>query len=804
MNPEVKPIELAVVDDEPKEKKKIKKKKKNARFRDGEHEKGFQLDNGEFIGDASWLEVCQGCFLHTPKEWIGISFSVILILLCLYCFGLGLDFLGSGAKVVTSCAAGELFGHNANPVSSLTIGILATVLIQSSSTTTSIIVGLVGADNGIVSVQQGIYMMMGANIGTTVTNTIVSLGHFSNPEQLGHAFAGATIHDLFNFMSVAVLFPIEICTGYLFELTAALVRGANTEQGEAWEGPAKKLISPLAARILIANKKVINSVASGGDCDAFYPVQCTDPNNPTYLTCTRVGLITCDKHTGLCPAFFSPDAGRFEDQVSGFVVFFIGLFVIFTSLFALAFLIQKLLKGVSIRVIYKATAINSYLLIAIGAGITMLLQSSSTTTSFLTPIVGVGAMRLEQMFALTIGANIGTTITALLAALVTDGNESLQVALAHLMFNVNGMMIWYPIPAIREIPLESARRLGKAAKAWRGFTLVYIAVMFFIVPGTLLGLSAVFTAGTASLTVVGYLLTSFLGILLLVSVRWMYFQGGRQRVYDTMAAKQMRFRAIQTLPDDMAKVQRKLARLFEYADLSPAKKSSSSGAPEYFSIGRGWCCCYDRRVEEALRNLVPNMKSAELALPILFHHLGVPEEFEAEEIDIEIASDEDAMVESAVNEGASGGPAEKVATATHDKSDTTAEFWKKIPKFNIACLVCGIPLAIYGLVTLFLHDSKAAKGAAGFLTILLGFASLYTLQHWVYKNGRECWLEHFESKERRDAAVASLPDDMAEIKADIRRLFIHYKMLPDEKDLKEQQQQRDTSGGDTFDGSSRM
>jgi sodium-dependent phosphate cotransporter len=785
------PIEVAVIDDDQKKKKKIKKKKKkNPRLEDlDQAEKGFQLDNGEFIGDASWLEVCQGCFVHSPKEWIGILFAVVLILLCLYCFGLGLDFLGTGAKVVASCTAGELFGHNTNPVSSVTIGILATVLIQSSSTTTSIIVGLVGGDNGIVSVQQGIYMMMGANIGTTVTNTIVSLGHFSNPEQLGHAFAGATIHDLFNFMSLAVLFPIEICTGYLLKLTAALVRGANTEKGEAWAGPAKKLISPLAARILIANKKVINSVASGGDCDDFYPIQCADPHHPTYLTCTHVGLIGCDKHTGICPAFFSPDASLFEDQVSGFVVFFIGLFVIFTSFFVLAFLVQKLLKGVSIRIIYKGTALNSYLLIAIGAGITMLLQSSSTTTAIFTPVVGVGAMRLEQMFALTIGANVGTTITALLAALVTDGDEALQVALAHLMFNVNGMMILYPIPAVREIPLASARRLGKAAKAWRGFTLVYIAAMFFIIPGTLLGLSAIFTAGTAGLTILGYLLTAFLGILLLVSVRWMYFQGGRQRVFDTMAARQLRFRAIQSLPDDMEKVQKKLLRLLEYAELPQEEKF----APEYyFGISRVWFC-YDRRVEESLRNLVSDMKSVELSLPLLFHHLGVPEEFEMEHIDIEVASEQDA-IETADNEG----------SAAKNKGETTESdtvFWKKIPKFNLACFVFGIPLAIYGLIALFLQGSKCAKGAAGFLTIMMVFYSLYTLQHyWIYKNGREGFVEHFESKARRDTAVASLPDDMAQVQADIKRLFIHYKMLPDEKDLKE----RDPSaGGDTcYDGSS--
>ena len=227
-------------------------------------ERGFTLEDVEAIGDASWLEVCHSCFVHTPQEWLSIIVAVIMILACLYFFGLGLELLGTGAKVAGGCAAGELFGSHSNPIAGLMTGILATVLLQSSSTTTAIIVGLVGADNSVVSVQQGIYMVMGANIGTTVTSTIVALGHFHDPAQLELAFGGATIHDLFNFLSVAVLLPLEVATGYLDKLTAALVRGADTEAGDTWKGPVKRLISPLSAKVLVSNSKLINAVAAGG------------------------------------------------------------------------------------------------------------------------------------------------------------------------------------------------------------------------------------------------------------------------------------------------------------------------------------------------------------------------------------------------------------------------------------------------------------------------------------------------------------------------------------------------------------
>ncbi len=119
----------------------------------------------EEAADATWGEVATACCTHSPQEWGMIFVGVVLVLFFLYFFLFGLDLLGSGAKVMGGCSAGELFGDDVNPIAGLMIGILATVFLQSSSTTTSIVVSLVGA--GSVSVNQGIYMIMGANIGTS-------------------------------------------------------------------------------------------------------------------------------------------------------------------------------------------------------------------------------------------------------------------------------------------------------------------------------------------------------------------------------------------------------------------------------------------------------------------------------------------------------------------------------------------------------------------------------------------------------------------------------------------------------------
>jgi len=199
----------------------------------------------EDIGDATWREVCTVCCVHTGEEWAWIGVGILAICFFLYFFLFALELLGTGAKVMTGCKAGELFGDDTNPIAGLMVGILATVLLQSSSTTTSIIVSLTGT---AISVQQGIYMVMGANIGTSVTNTIVAIGQMGDGDQLERAFAGATVHDMFNFMSVAILLPLEAASGYLDKLTYAMVKNANTEREKSGRGQSRKLLPLLERR----------------------------------------------------------------------------------------------------------------------------------------------------------------------------------------------------------------------------------------------------------------------------------------------------------------------------------------------------------------------------------------------------------------------------------------------------------------------------------------------------------------------------------------------------------------------------
>ena len=539
----------------------------------------FYEETPEEIGDATWGEVARACCCHTPKEWGIIFVGIVILCFFLYFFLLGLELLGSSAKVIGGCTAGSILGGETNPIAALMIGILATVLLQSSSTTTSIIVSLVGA--GSIEVRQAIYMIMGANIGTSVTNTIVAMGHLGNGDELERAFAGATVHDMFNFLSVLILLPLEAATGYLYRLTKAMLPDEAFEKGDKWEGPIKKIVSPLGNRIIKANKDLIKeiSVSEGAiTCDDYYPVNCTG-GVESYDTCKgHYGLIACDKKSGLCPAFFQNGASAHDDQVSGGVCLVLALFILIVCLIGLVTLLQKMLLGTSTRIIYKATNINGYIAMAIGTGITILVQSSSITTSTLTPLVGMGVIQLEQMYPLTLGANIGTTFTAVMAALVSDKITAMQTALAHLFFNISGILIWYPIPFMRRIPLNLARKLGKATRVWRGFPIVYILVMFFALPLILLGLSACFEQDSKGFTVLGSFLVIGIAFALGYFLFWWLKRDGKSKCVACMSERQRRREASTQLPDNMEYIKAELERLREHTGLAEDEEADEEKA----------------------------------------------------------------------------------------------------------------------------------------------------------------------------------------------------------------------------------
>merc|ERR1711972_941916 len=119
------------------------------------------------------------------------------------------------------------------------------------------------------------------------------------------------------------------------------------------------------------------------------------------------------------------------------------------------------------KLIRYSLKVNDYLAIVIGMCITIIVQSSSVCTSALTPLCGIGVLPLHKMLPLTLGANIGTTCTAFIASLVSMKFGAVQIALVHLWFNIVGILIWFPVPLMRKVPLAAAKTLGLYASFYR-------------------------------------------------------------------------------------------------------------------------------------------------------------------------------------------------------------------------------------------------------------------------------------------------------------------------------------------------
>ena len=429
--------------------------------------------------------------------------KILLAVACLYFFICSLDLLASAFRLLAGRNASAVFTKSdllQNPIVGLMLGVLATVLVQSSSTTTSIIVGMVAS--GILPVQSAIPMVMGANIGTSVTNTIVSITQIGNREEFERAFACAVVHDIFNWLTVIVFLPVEVITGFLYRTTEAIVDSLSLSKRDKPPDILKAITKPVTKSIVQIDKKILNGWSLGQpeyeNVTSLLKKKCE--RNVTELSSPVVVVegeqpYRVEKYG--CGYLFA-DSG-FSDSTLGLILLFISLFVLCFCLVILVKILNSLMKEKMAGVITKALNadfplipwLTGYIAMLIGLGVTFLVQSSSVFTSTLTPLVGAGLFTLERAYPLTLGSNIGTTTTGLLAALASDAStlkNALQIALCHLFFNISGILVYYPVPFMR-FPIPLAKMMGRTVAKYRWFAIFYLIVMFFLFPLFIFGLS---------------------------------------------------------------------------------------------------------------------------------------------------------------------------------------------------------------------------------------------------------------------------------------------------------------------------
>ncbi|EDY85597.1 NptA protein [gamma proteobacterium HTCC5015] len=369
------------------------------------------------------------------RAWLGIALSVYGILLAVGMVGAGFKWFAGGAE-----GARELFAFASNPFVGLMVGMLATVLVQSSSTVTSVIVGLVA---GGLPVSEAIPMIMGANVGTTITNTLVAMGHVRKKKEFRKAFAAATVHDFFNVMAVAVFLPLELAFGILEKLSF-WVSGFFAGTEASINIKDLNFIKPLTKPVIGAEKDLLLSM----------------------------GL---------------------PDKVAAVVLALLGVALIFASIMLIGRLLKVVMVGRAKHALHSAVGRGPMTGIASGATVTVLVQSSSTTTSLIVPLAGTGVFSLREIYPFTLGANIGTTITALLASLAIT-NEfaqfAMQIALVHFFYNVLAVSVLFSLPVVRDWPIRGAEWLSEISAEKKLYGLSYVFGVFFLLPALLIAVTS--------------------------------------------------------------------------------------------------------------------------------------------------------------------------------------------------------------------------------------------------------------------------------------------------------------------------
>ncbi len=357
--------------------------------------------------------------------WIvRIIFLVFIIVIFFFSIDLMIHSLASIGKSTVN----NLVGAAEVPFVALFIGLLSTGLIQSSSTITSMTVSIVAS--GAISFSSGVYIIMGANIGTTLTSDIVALGYFANRSEFRKAVSAATVHDFFNIFTTIIIFPLEYYYHFLSNLAIYATESLGFQSG--------------------------GTNVNLGELNVFFL-------NP--LSETIVDLIG-----------------------NKWIILLVSVILLFFSIKLFSNFSYKLLIGESKDKIKQYIFSNPLKSFTWGLLFTGAVQSSSITTSMVVPLVATRKVSLASVFPFIMGANIGTTITALLAGLLKS-EVAISLAMAHVLFNFIGVLIFLPFSSLRAVPEFFARNLGYYASNYRIVGFFYILVTFFIIPFFLIYLS---------------------------------------------------------------------------------------------------------------------------------------------------------------------------------------------------------------------------------------------------------------------------------------------------------------------------
>lgn len=353
---------------------------------------------------------------------------LLFFILALTLFLFSLDLMMFSLHQLGGSVIQMLLMATSNPYTGLFIGLLLSALFQNSSATTSMTVALVAS--GTLSLSAATPVIMGANIGTTITSVVVSLSFIDRKKEFRRAVTAGSYHAFFNILTAVILFPLE----YNFHFLSGLSHFVAVH---------------------------------------FF-------NEPTVGTAVE-NFSLLDSWTGISVQIISEVIGN------PYLLFGIAIFLLLSSILFFRKIISHTM-GVEPQGKINNIFSSQYKSFVWGTFITAIIRSSTVTTSLVVPLAAKKIIKLRQSCAFILGANVGTTVTAFIVS-TFNSNAAIGIAIAHFLFNIIGVLLFFQTPYLKEIPYRLAAGLSQLTLRHRIAGFLFLLFTFFLIPFSLIYLS---------------------------------------------------------------------------------------------------------------------------------------------------------------------------------------------------------------------------------------------------------------------------------------------------------------------------
>ena len=348
-----------------------------------------------------------------------------------------------------------------------------------------------------------------------------------DPNEFKRAFSAATLNDGFNLLTTLIFLPIEIITGFLYVISDKVTNALPLDNPAALANAnfIGVILNPISDLFIKLNSTAVDLLSNGDSSIKNVALRCCledtieielnktlFKNSSSLISNDILNLNEMNKNLTFkinqticlqeCTYWCMPMLRSFGDGGTGLFWVIFSIIVLLTSLFSLVKAISLLIcgpisKNLGIILTKKFPRpfhwVSQVILFIIAFLLTVIVQSSNIITATLVPLCGIGIISLQQVYVMTLGSNIGTTVTGILTALTQPSSslkKAMQLAFVYTFFNTLGVILWLPISYFR-IPKKYARKLGKVVFMYRWFLYLYVSNVYFILPLILFGIALI-------------------------------------------------------------------------------------------------------------------------------------------------------------------------------------------------------------------------------------------------------------------------------------------------------------------------